>query len=72
MSQAEKLAPLPQGTQSGRQMIVIRQGGKPAKASQSSLVNSLAKLNASSVTELMLEKRNSVQRDSRSVAIAVK
>ena len=54
------------------QVLVISQGGKPAKASFPALVNSPAKLNASSVTELMLEKRNSVQRGSRSVAIAVK
>lgn len=47
-------------------MLVISQGGKPAKASSPPLVNSPAKLNASSVTELMLEKRNSVQRGSRS------
>ena len=53
-------------------MIVISQDGKPAKASSPPLVNSLARLNASSVTELMFEKRNSVQRGSGSVAIAVK
>ena len=64
--------PLPQGTQSGREMLVISQGGKAAKVSSPPLVNSLAKLNARSVTELMPKKRNSVQLGSRSVAIVVK
>ena len=72
MSQAEEVSVITTGNPEWNTRIVISQGGKLAKASSPPLVNSLAKLNTSSVTELMLEKRNSVQRGSRSVAIAVK
>ena len=53
-------------------MLVISQGKKLAKASSPPPVKGLAKLNASSVTELMLEKRNSVQHSNRNVALTVK
>ena len=59
MSQAEEVSAIKTGNPKWKTDAcnVISQGGKPAKASSPPLVNSLAKLNASSVKELQLEKR---------------